>query len=238
MGLGSGFYLGNNQMHFFDLIQIQVALLEISNMNQQDRLFYTINEKLGGIFTEPPTITPFPNSFPELNHKGGIAFEIPIVQAKGKNHNISLNIAQTRIDFFINLNKNQIISDIEFFSEKITSLLSCIQQPKRVGVVAQYLHHTKDTQKAIKKIIQRENSSFMDISFSMSKEFKKNSAIGKRYFQIHEVDTLIMDNMAKAVLVNIDSNYLSHEKDHTLRAKTITEIINEYKTFSIEEAFV
>jgi hypothetical protein len=225
-------------MYFFDLIQIQVALLEISNMNQQDRLFYTINEKLGSVFTEPPTITPIPNALPGLKDQNGIAFEIPIVQAKGKAHNISMNISQTRIDFFINFNKNQIISEIEFFSEKITALLGCIQQPKRIGVVAQYLHQTKDTQKTIKKIIKKDDESYSDVTFSMSKEFKKTSAIGKRYFQIHEIDTLVIDKKSKAVFVTIDTNYLSHEKDFTQRAKTIVEIINEYKTISVEEVFV
>ena len=75
------------------LLSIQMAIFSDDPIMRPDLLFSEVNEKLGGLVNDMPTILNLPPDIPA---------EIPVVQAKSTDDLININVARSRIDLIVN----------------------------------------------------------------------------------------------------------------------------------------
>ena len=75
------------------LLSIQMAIFSDDPIMRPDLLFSELNEKLGGLVNDMPTILNLPPDIPA---------EIPVVQAKSTDDLININVARSRIDLIVN----------------------------------------------------------------------------------------------------------------------------------------
>ena len=75
------------------LLSVQMAIFSEESISRPDLLFNEVNEKLGGLINDMPTILNLPPDIPA---------EIPVVQAKSTDGWINLNVSRSRIDLIAN----------------------------------------------------------------------------------------------------------------------------------------
>lgn len=182
--------------------------------------FVKITDSIPGVFGESPTIEPIPFIVgdDDLNNT-------PVVVSFSENERYQLNIARSRIDFFIKAESSESsFDDIKSdFYEKIISLAEVIPtfaEIKWIGIVSAYIF-TQDNSDRFSKIII--NNSLLDINGGESNSFfVRNTnrisvgdvlsnnliAIGTGQTKKAEDDTLV-----DGVLFNQDFNTKASDND-------------------------
>lgn len=74
------------------LLSAQLGIFSEDSISRPDLLFSEVNEKLGGIVDDMPTILNLPPDLPA---------DIPVVQAKSSDGRININVSRSRIDLIV-----------------------------------------------------------------------------------------------------------------------------------------
>ena len=117
----------------YTLLNAQLAFFFKERQERPDLLYQPLNEAVGEIFQNTPIVVPVPNE-PNLD-------TVPIVQLSAGKHRI--NIARTRMDFFLTGTGMQTFEDVRTdFVKKVDALKGVLETKdvavKRVGFVRRY----------------------------------------------------------------------------------------------------
>ena len=86
------------------LLSAQLGIFSEDSISRPDLLFSEVNEKLGGIVDDMPTILNLPPDLPA---------DIPVVQAKSSDGRININVSRSRIDLIVHFIFESSASPIE-----------------------------------------------------------------------------------------------------------------------------
>jgi len=156
------------------LLQMQIALFFDKIEDRPDKLMDKIDDALGGVFDQMPTILPIPPDAPP---------EVPSVIMNSSNGIYNCNIARSRIDFQINYanSHNSISINIEEFVEKarpFASLIFGFKNITRFGLVGQYFFRNSDPLKKIqKKYLKNDLGDLEELSIRYNKRFEHNGIL-------------------------------------------------------------
>lgn len=91
------------------LLSLQFAIFSSDPITRPDVLYGEVNNKLGSIINDMPTILNIPSEIPA---------DVPLVQAKSLDGNYAINVSRSRIDLFINFKYADESSPQDAFASK------------------------------------------------------------------------------------------------------------------------
>lgn len=187
------------------LISIQIALFSAEQVFRPDLLMNAINEKLGNILDDMPTILNIPVDVPA---------DIPIVQAKSQNKIYALNISRNRVDFFISPKYFREESPFEIYKsykstvEKYYKTVMNALQISRIGIVFTLFEETGEEIKRIYDKYLKESVSAKNVEVNI----RTNTQTLSKGFVINNLRTVQAANVTvdasnkKGVLFQLDTN--------------------------------
>lgn len=152
------------------LAQLQFALFFDAVENRPDRLANKVEDVLGEIFNQMPTIIPLPSDAPS---------DVPAVIMQSSDGNITCNVSRSRIDLLMNKNYNDSISvGLEESINLIKTFISAIYSYKnivRFGLIGRYFCEENDPVNKIKsKYICNGLTDLDELTIKFNKKFLNN----------------------------------------------------------------
>lgn len=161
-------------MSKISLVQFQFVLFFDEIENRPDKLANKVEDALGGIFDQMPTILPIPPDAP---------IEVPSVIMKSSNGIYTCNVAKNRVDFIVNYtNDGESISiSFEKFNKLINSFSTAVYSYKnivRFGLIGTYFCKDNDPANRIKtKYFQKEIGDLTELNVRFNKRFTNNNIV-------------------------------------------------------------
>ena len=156
------------------LLSAQLGIFSEDSISRPDLLFSEVNEKLGGIVDDMPTILNLPPDLPA---------DIPVVQAKSSDGRININVSRSRIDLIVHFIFESNASPIE----SLNSQKSVIQKfykavlntiiAKRTGFILTMFEPNSNNVKPIfeKYFSEKFTSKFVEASMRVNKQNMRKS---------------------------------------------------------------
>ncbi len=150
-------------------VQLQFALFFDRIEDRPDKFIYRVDDALGGIFDQMPTIIPVPPDAPP---------EIPTVNMQSSNGLYLCNIARNRIDLIVNcmISGDSVSVAVDKFINKIRPFAEVVFSQKtivRFGFVGRYFFKTNDAANMIKnKYFKVDLGSPEELSIRFNRRFQ------------------------------------------------------------------
>ena len=158
------------------LLSVQMAIFSEESISRPDLLFNEVNEKLGGLINDMPTILNLPPDIPA---------EIPVVQAKSTDGWINLNVSRSRIDLIANFIYESEQSPLEALnSQKETiqkfykSVLNSITANRTGFILTLFEPSTNNVKSVFEKYFsEKYTSKFVEASTRVNKQNMRKSVV-------------------------------------------------------------
>lgn len=192
------------------LLSAQLGIFSEDSISRPDLLFSEVNEKLGGIADDMPTILNLPPDLPA---------DIPVVQAKSSDGRININVSRSRIDLIVHFIFESSASPIE----SLNSQKSVIQKfykavlntiiAKRTGFILTMFEPNGNNVKPIfeKYFSEKFTSKFVEESMRVNKQNMRKSVVYNNIRSIESATITVGTENISGVLFQFDINNVPEE---------------------------
>ena len=187
------------------LLSTQLAIFSEDSISRPDLLFSEVNEKLGGIANDIPTILNLPPDIPA---------EIPVVQAKSSDGQININVSRSRIDLIVHFVFESGQSPLESFNSQKSiiqkfykSVLNTITA-KRTGLILTMFEPNSNNVKSIfeKYFSEKYTSKFVEASMRINKQNMRKSVVYNNIRSVEAATITVGTENISGVLFQFDTN--------------------------------
>ena len=187
------------------LLSIQMAVFSEGRIDRPDLLFHAVNEKMGGIINDMPTILNLPTDIPG---------EIPVVQARSSDGRISVNVSRSRIDLIINFVYESELSPLD----ALNTQKSLIQKyykgvlnalaVNRTGFVITMFEPQQSNVKAVfeKYFSEKYTAKFTEASMRVNKQHIRKSVVYNNIRSVEAATITVGEENIPGVLFQFDIN--------------------------------
>lgn len=187
------------------LLSVQMAIFSEESISRPDLLFNEVNEKLGGLINDMPTILNLPPDIPA---------EIPVVQAKSTDGRINLNVSRSRIDLIANFIYESEQSPLEALnSQKETiqkfykSVLNSITANRTGFILTLFEPSTNNVKSVFEKYFsEKYTSKFVEASTRVNKQNMRKSVVYNNIRSVEAATITIGAENIPGVLFQLDIN--------------------------------
>lgn len=203
------------------LLSIQMAIFSDSSIERPDLLFSEVNEKLGGLVNDMPTILNLPPDVPA---------EIPVVQARSIDGRININVSRSRIDLIINF----IFEDNQSPLEALNSQKDIVQKfykgvlkaitANRTGFILTMFEPQANNVKSVfeKYFSEKYSPKFSEASMRVNKQTMRKSVVYNNLRSVEASTITVGDQKIPGILFQLDINNV------LVQGKKITEDTASY----------
>ncbi len=187
------------------LLSIQMAIFSDDPIMRPDLLFSEVNEKLGGLVNDMPTILNLPPDIPA---------EIPVVQAKSTDDLININVARSRIDLIVNFIYENKQSPLEALNSQKSiiqkfykSVLNAITA-NRTGFILTLFEPDDNNVKSIyeKYFSEKYTSKLIEASMRVNKQDMRKSMVYNNIRLVEAATITVGTESVPGVLFQFDIN--------------------------------
>lgn len=187
------------------LLSVQMAIFSEESISRPDLLFNEVNEKLGGLINDMPTIINLPPDIPA---------EIPVVQAKSTDGRINLNVSRSRIDLIANFIYESEQSPLEALnSQKETiqkfykSVLNSITANRTGFILTLFEPSTNNVKSVFEKYFsEKYTSKFVEASTRVNKQNMRKSVVYNNIRLVEAATITVGAENIPGVLFQLDIN--------------------------------
>ncbi len=187
------------------LLSVQMAIFSEESISRPDLLFNEVNEKLGGLINDMPTILNLPPDIPA---------EIPVVQAKSTDGRINLNVSRSRIDLIANFIYESEQSPLEALnSQKETiqkfykSVLNSITANRTGFILTLFEPSTNNVKSVFEKYFsEKYTSKFVEASTRVNKQNMRKSVVYNNIRSVEAATITVGAENIPGVLFQLDIN--------------------------------
>ena len=187
------------------LLSVQMAIFSEESISRPDLLFNEVNEKLGGLINDMPTILNLPPDIPA---------EIPVVQAKSTDGRINLNVSRSRIDLIANFIYESEQSPLEALnSQKETiqkfykSVLNSITANRTGFILTLFEPSTNNVKSVFEKYLsEKYTSKFVEASTRVNKQNMRKSVVYNNIRSVEAATITVGAENIPGVLFQLDIN--------------------------------
>ena len=187
------------------LLSVQMAIFSEESISRPDLLFNEVNEKLGGLINDMPTILNLPPDIPA---------EIPVVQAKSTDGWINLNVSRSRIDLIANFIYEREQSPLEALnSQKETiqkfykSVLNSITANRTGFILTLFEPSTNNVKSVFEKYFsEKYTSKFVEASTRVNKQNMRKSVVYNNIRSVEAATITVGAENIPGVLFQLDIN--------------------------------
>lgn len=187
------------------LLSVQMAIFSEESISRPDLLFNEVNEKLGGLINDMPTILNLPPDIPA---------EIPVVQAKSTDGRINLNVSRSRIDLIANFIYESEQSPLEALnSQKETiqkfykSVLNSITANRTGFILTLFESSTNNVKSVFEKYFsEKYTSKFVEASTRVNKQNMRKSVVYNNIRSVEAATITVGAENIPGVLFQLDIN--------------------------------
>ena len=187
------------------LLSVQMAIFSEESISRPDLLFNEVNEKLGGLINDMPTIINLPPDIPA---------EIPVVQAKSTDGRINLNVSRSRIDLIANFIYESEQSPLEALnSQKETiqkfykSVLNSITANRTGFILTLFEPSTNNVKSVFEKYFsEKYTSKFVEASTRVNKQNMRKSVVYNNIRSVEAATITVGAENIPGVLFQLDIN--------------------------------
>lgn len=192
------------------LLSAQLAIFFDDSISRPDLLFSEVNEKLGGIVNDMPTILNLPPDIPA---------EIPVVQAKSSDGLLNVNVSRARIDLIVHFVFESSESPIDCLNSQkgiiqkfYKSVLNTITA-KRTGFILTMFEPNSNNVKSIfeKYFSEKFTSKFVEASMRVNKQNMRKSVVYNNIRSIEAATITVGAENISGVLFQFDINNAPEE---------------------------
>ena len=182
-----------------------MAIFSEESISRPDLLFNEVNEKLGGLINDMPTILNLPPDIPA---------EIPVVQAKSTDGRINLNVSRSRIDLIANFIYESEQSPLEALnSQKETiqkfykSVLNSITANRTGFILTLFEPSTNNVKSVFEKYFsEKYTSKFVEASTRVNKQNMRKSVVYNNIRSVEAATITVGAENIPGVLFQLDIN--------------------------------
>ena len=187
------------------LLSAQLAIFSEDSIGRPDLLFNEVNEKLGGLVNDMPTILNLPPDIPA---------EIPVVQAKSTDGRISINVSRSRIDLIVNFIFESEQSPLELLNSQKSiiqkfykSVLNTITA-KRTGFILTMFEPNANNVRSVfeKYFSEKYTSKFVEASMRVNKQNMRKSVVYNNIRSVEAATITVGTENISGVLFQFDIN--------------------------------
>ena len=187
------------------LLSVQMAIFSEESISRPDLLFNEVNEKLGGLINDMPTILNLPPDIPA---------EIPVVQAKSTDGRINLYVSRSRIDLIANFIYESEQSPLEALnSQKETiqkfykSVLNSITANRTGFILTLFEPSTNNVKSVFEKYFsEKYTSKFVEASTRVNKQNMRKSVVYNNIRSVEAATITVGAENIPGVLFQLDIN--------------------------------
>lgn len=187
------------------LLSIQMALFSEDFISRPDLLFNKLNEKMGGIVNEMPTILNLPPEAPA---------EMPIVQASSTDGLININISRVRIDLIIRFAYEVNTTPEDSFKTRSSLIQSFYKfvlssiPVNRTGFVLTLFEPNTNGVKAVfdKYFSEKFSADYIESSMRINKKSTRKSVAYNNLFSVEAATITVNADSIPGVLFQYDIN--------------------------------
>lgn len=207
------------------LLSVQTAIFSKETISRPDLLFNEVNESMGGIINEMPTILNLPPDIPA---------EIPVVQAKSKDGLVNMNVSRSRIDLIINYLYNSDLTPLEALNVRKSLIQSFYKSTlktataNRTGfILTLFEPHSSNVKAIFNKYFQEKfGAKFVEASMRTNKQSMRKSIVYNSLRSI-EAATITVDGMnIPGIVFQYDINNVL-EQEKTINEDVIAYVISQ-----------
>ena len=187
------------------LLSVQMAIFSEESISRPDLLFNEVNEKLGGLINDMPTILNLPPDIPA---------EIPVVQAKSTDGRINLNVSRSRIDLianFIYVSEQSPLEALNSQKETIQkfykSVLNSITANRTGFILTLFEPSTNNVKSVFEKYFsEKYTSKFVEASTRVNKQNMRKSVVYNNIRSVEAATITVGAENIPGVLFQLDIN--------------------------------
>lgn len=187
------------------LLSVQMAIFSEESISRPDLLFNEVNEKLGGLINDMPTILNLPPDIPA---------EIPVVQAKSTDGRINLNVSRSRIDLIANFIYESEQSPLEALNSQretiqkfYKSVLNSITANRTGFILTLFEPSTNNVKSVFEKYFsEKYTSKFVEASTRVNKQNMRKSVVYNNIRSVEAATITVGAENIPGVLFQLDIN--------------------------------
>ena len=187
------------------LLSLQMAIFAEDTITRPDTLFNEVNENMGGIVDDMPTILNLPPELPA---------ELPIVQAKSTDGRLKINVSRSRIDLIIQFSFESEQSPLDTFNSQknliqkfYKGVLNAITVI-RTGLIMTMFNPQTNNVKAIfeKYFAEKYVTKFVEASMRTNKQNMRRSVVYNNIRSVEAGTIAVGPENVSGVLFQYDIN--------------------------------
>ncbi len=187
------------------LLSAQMAIFSEDLIRRPDLLFNEVNEKLGGLINDMPTMINLPPDIPA---------EIPVVQAKSTDGRVNINVSRSRIDLIIAFSFEGEQSPLDAFNSQKSimqkfykAVLSAITA-NRTGLVLTMFEPMDNNVKTLfeRYFSEKYTSKFVEASMRINKQNMRKSVVYNNIRSVEAASITVGEENIHGVLFQFDIN--------------------------------
>jgi hypothetical protein len=206
---------------FMKLLSVQMAIFSESTIERPDLLFNEVNEKLGGLVDDMPTILNLPRDIP---------IEVPVVQARSIDGLTNINVSRSRIDLIINYVFEDNRSPIEALNSRkdivqkfYKGVLKAITANRTGFIITTFEPQANNVKSVFERYFsEKYTSKFIEASMRVNKQSMRKSVVYNNICSVDASTITVGEDNVPGVLFQFDINNV------LVQGKRITEDTASY----------
>lgn len=219
------------------LLSVQMAIFAEEAIGRPDLLFNEVNEKLGGIMNDMPTILNLPPDIPA---------EIPVVQSKSTDGRVNLNVSRSRIDLIANFTYESeqtpldaLNSQKETIQKFYKSVLNSMAAT-RTGLILTLFEPSVNNVKSVfeKYFSEKYSARFVEASIRVNRQNMRKSMVYNNIRSVEAATITVGSENISGVLFQLDiNNALEHGKriNTDIASYVVSQGVANLSSESVEE---